>query len=323
MYNIIAQTTSGGLFSDGYQPVEDLENVVANFSMNAVIFGSIILFVLLVVAALTRDRIPKLKLPLFSGITLTVVAVSVAIIGGTIYLNVNSESGGPVHWHADFEMWACGQELELRDPIGALSNKIGTPTLHEHNDKRIHLEGVLVEEPDASIGKFFHVIDGAITDSAIRIPLNSDGPYFDDEDADYEIDQETRDYITQNYVNPGRDGDSATFVDGQTCADGTLADVQVFAYQLQRDENGRYVIEDGKTVFIQRKIEDPVDYIINGEPIVPPGDCLIFEFDKTKPSTDKLCRQFEVQGTGYTVVNEDGEEVDSLGNYIYKGVASE
>jgi len=320
MYNFIAQTTSGGLFSDGYQAVEDLEHTIANFSMNAVVFGSVVLFVLLVLAALTRDHIPKLKMPLFVGIVLTVVSVSLAIIGGTIYLNVNSESGGPIHRHADFELWACGQELELRDPIGALSNKIGTPTLHEHNDKRIHLEGVLVEKRDASVGKFFHVLDGGITNNAMRIPLNGDGPYFDDEEADYEVDRATRDYVAQNYIDSGRDGDSATFVDGQTCADGTIADVQMFAYEVLRDETGNYVVEDGKTVFVQRKIDDPVNFIINSESIVPPGDCLIFEFDKTKPETDKLCRQFEVQGTGYTIVNEDGQTVDSLGNYIYKGL---
>jgi hypothetical protein len=320
MYKIIAQTTSGGLFSDGYQPVEDLETVVSNFSMNAVLFGSLILIVLLIVAALTKERIPKLKMPLFSAIALTVTSVSLAIIGGTIYLNVNSESGGPVHWHADFELWACGQEMELRDPIGRLNNKIGSPSLHEHNDRRVHLEGVLVEERDASLGKFLYVLDGGITDSAIKIPLNSDGPYFDDEDGDYAVDPATRDYITQNYVDPGREGDYATFVDGQTCEDGTIADVQLFAYEVVRDNNGDYVVEDGKNIFIQRKIDDPVNYVINDDSIVPPGDCLIFEFDRTKESTDKLCRQYEVQGTDYTVINEDGEEIESLGNYKYEGV---
>ena len=72
-------------------------------------------------------------------IALTLTLSTGILIGSTIYLNTNSDSGGPVHWHADIEFWACGNEIELRDPTG-FSNKIGTGTLHEHDDHRIHLD---------------------------------------------------------------------------------------------------------------------------------------------------------------------------------------
>ena len=97
------------------------------------------------------------------------------MIVSTVYLNTISSSKGPVHWHADIEIWSCGKELELQDPEGSFSNKIGTATLHEHNDKRIHLEGVVVEPHDASLGKFFRVIGGEITPTSITVPTNT-GP---------------------------------------------------------------------------------------------------------------------------------------------------
>lgn len=311
------------LIDGSYVPQPDLENQISTLSFQAVIWGSIVLVVLVLISAAVREHLPKLKKPLFLAISLTVIATSFFLIGSTIYLNVNSESGGPVHWHADFELWACGEELELRDPTGALSNKIGSPSLHEHNDRRIHLEGVLVENRDASVGKFFYEIGGGISENGINIPLNEDGPYFDDEDQDYIGDQDVREALVREYVNQARNGDSATFIDGQTCPNGEQANFQMFAYEIATNEDGSYVEEDGATVYHQRKVEDPVNYMINGESVVPPGDCLIFEFSELKNETDKLCRQFEVHGTGHTIINEDGEEVESLGDYIYGGVLEE
>lgn len=311
------------LIDGSYVPQADLEQQISTNSYQAVMWGGLVLVVLIVLGSVARQHLPKLKMPIFAAISLTVAAVSFFLIGSTIYLNVNSESGGPVHWHADFEMWACGEELELRDPVGALSNKIGSPSLHEHNDRRIHLEGVLVEEHDASVGKFFHEIGGAISENGVNIPLNTDGPYFDDEDQDYTPNQEVRDALMREYVIQGRNGDNATFIDGQTCPNGNQANFQMFAYEVARNEDGSYLQEDGKTVYYQRKIDDPVDFIINSESTVPPGDCLIFEFSELKAETDKLCRQFEVYGTGHTIINEDGEKVESLGDYMYGGVVEE
>ncbi len=45
-------------------------------------------------------------------------AIAIAFILPTLYVitlivghNINSYTGGPVHWHADFEVWACGEKI--------------------------------------------------------------------------------------------------------------------------------------------------------------------------------------------------------------------
>lgn len=301
MKNILTSiANSTPVNGQGYVPTEDLEHTISQMSSNSVLWASLILAVLLIIGALTRERVPKLKAPIFILSSINVIAVTLFLIGSTVYLNVNSSSGGPVHWHADLEIWACDQELELRDPTGRLSNKIGTATLHEHNDTRIHLEGVVVEERDASLGKFFYVIDGNLTDSNVVVPVNGadNGDYFED-DTEATIDTATQKYIVDNYIDAGDEGDFATFIDGQTCPNGEQAEVQTFVYSVAKDSNGniRKVTVDGveKTVYTQRKLDNPQDYVITDESIVPPGDCVIVEFAPTKDYTDKICFQYIVQ----------------------------
>lgn len=176
----------------------DLEHQITSTSMTVVVWASLILLGLIGIAALSGQRSNLL----FGLIVITVLSSTVYLIGSTIYLNNVASSKGPVHWHADTEMWACGTEVDLKNPTGALSNKIGTSTLHEHNDKRIHLEGVVVSPPDASLSKFFRVIGGEITSRSLIIP--------------------------------GDEG-SKSYKNGQTC--GTApAEVQVFVYKTNAEK---------------------------------------------------------------------------------------
>ena len=162
-----------------------------------------------------------------------------------------SFSRGPVHYHADLEIWDCGEEIDLKNPEG-ISNKIGTATLHEHNDKRIHLEGVVMDDKSASLGRFFEVIGGYITQNSLSIPTNNG---------------------------------QLTLKSEYMCDNGAVKIQQVFAYKVQ----------DG--IYYQTKIEDPKNYVISSESNIPPGDCIIIEFDSFKNTTDKLCRSYKVAET--------------------------
>lgn len=223
----------------------ELEAKIADMSVKAVLLSTVILLALIGFTALTKKR----STTVFGLITATVLATSTFLISGTIYLNQVSISKGPVHWHADTEYWACGSELQLKDPTGFLSNKIGTSTLHEHNDQRIHLEGVVVTQDDATLGKFMRVIGGDLT--------------------------------SRSMVVPSTEG-TKSFVNGQKC-DGKDAEVQVFAIKTTPDKF--YTVE---------KLSDPAKYTITDQSNVPSGDCIIFEFDAPKATTDKLCRSYEV-----------------------------
>lgn len=262
----------------------DLEQRIINLSTNAVLFGSIILIVAVVAAALAKNKIPKLKLPFFIVIAGTMAAVTLTLVGSTIYLNVNSESGGPVHWHADYEIWACDTEVELRGPTGALSNKVGTSSYHEHDDKRIHLEGVVVDkEVDASLGKFMAGVGGYINDTRIEIPL-------DDEPHDWFTEASHDDGDEQNLsaaalltslVSTTPAGKVLNLKNGAGCGS-ELAKVQAFVYSFNKSND----------TYSQTKLADPAKYIVSDEPVVPPGDCVIIEYAVPKDRTNKLCKQY-------------------------------
>jgi hypothetical protein len=225
---------------------QDLELQIGAISLRVVAIASAIVIILILYAALAKSR----SHIVFGSIVVTVLAASIFLIGSTIYLNQISVSKGPVHWHADIEIWNCGEELDLLDPQGFLSNKIGTPTLHEHNDKRIHLEGVVVETRDASLGKFFQVIGGDLTKNSLIVPTN--------------------------------DG-KQSLISGQQCGD-QPAEMQTFLYRV--DESG--------DTYTQTKLADPAAHIIKDDSQVPPGDCVIFEFDQPKQKTDKKCTSWKV-----------------------------
>ena len=84
------------------------------------------------------------KAILFILIIIATLTVTSYLIYTTLYLNFTSATKGPVHWHADYEIWNCNEKLELMNPEG-FSNKIGSNVFHEHNDNRIHVEGVVTK----------------------------------------------------------------------------------------------------------------------------------------------------------------------------------
>lgn len=266
----------------------DLEHHIASLSRNIVIWAAILLAVLVIASVFLKERVPKLKPWLFGALAATLIIPTFFLIGSTIYLNVKSESGGPVHWHAGIEFWACGTELELRDPTGFLSNKIGTNTYHEHNDKFIHLEGVVVRKSeDASLGKFMRVVGGSLHENGIGVPLNEDK-------STWVVQGDARDGDKQGalspeelsrYVTHSPDGPVAQLNSGGSCGD-QPADLQVFVYSFDKENN----------TYSQRKLDDPAGYVIRDESSLgPPSDCIIFEFDTPRSHTDRLCEQYGIR----------------------------
>ena len=225
-----------------------LDSIVRDRSINFTVAASIFLLVLVVIAALIKKQGEALKVTLFVLMIGTISLTTLYLAGATIYKNQRSITGGPVHWHADFEIWNCGQKVNLKDPTG-WSNKIGTPVFHEHNDDRIHVEGVVLHQPDVNLGNFFNVIGGKLDSQTMTAPLN--------------------------------EGD-LTVNNGEMC-NGQPAMVQAFVYKSEGSN------------FSQQRITNPEDYLLSGESGIPPGDCIIIEFDAPKDKTDKLCQSYKVQ----------------------------
>ncbi len=93
--------------------------------------------------------------------------------GHTIYKNQLSETKGPVHWHADYEIFVCGEKLDLVDPTG-FANKVGSPLFHEHDDHRIHVEGTVDDVNNVNVGAFFNIVGGEITMTSLKYPNQVD-----------------------------------------------------------------------------------------------------------------------------------------------------
>ncbi len=262
----------------------DLERTISDLSFQSVSIGSLVIFSAVIIALFTRGKWPKLYFPLFVIIAGTTLLVTMALIVSTIYLNTKSYQGGPVHWHADIEYWACGNQMEIRDPTSTLSNKIGTPTLHEHDDQRIHLEGVPIDEYDASLQKFQEVIGGKITPTELKLPLNGNASDYFENFIDGDGETSKNAAMVRPYIVDVVDGALLSMINGTECGDSGPAELQVFRYRL-----------GANNTYVQEKMDVSKDIVIRGESEVPPGDCYVVEFDAVKDYTDKLCEQYGVR----------------------------
>ncbi len=102
-------------------------------------------------------------------IVIPIVLSSLYLAGHTVYENITSVTKGPVHWHADYQIWACGERLELHEPGSSLSNKQGNELLHGHEDDRIHIEGTITNLNEVALSKFFEANNGLLTNDQLKI----------------------------------------------------------------------------------------------------------------------------------------------------------
>lgn len=133
----------------------------------SIAFGVFILII--IIFHKTMDDMAKKAVYIL--LTALIAVVTFYLIITTLHLNVVSLTKGPVHWHADFEIWVCGREIQLAEPKG-LSNKQGVDLMHAHNDNRIHVEGVILDKKQASLGAFFYAIGGSLSSDGLKIPTD-------------------------------------------------------------------------------------------------------------------------------------------------------
>jgi hypothetical protein len=231
------------------------EENVRTSSVKVVIGASILVAILTVISLLNKDMSSRTKAFLFWSLAVVITLSTVYVAGSTIYLNMVSVTKGPVHWHSDFEMWKCGEKLDLANPAG-LSNRIGTPVFHEHGDNRVHVEGVVVRHNDVDFHTFFDAIGGSLENNRIVFPVHEG---------------------------------MVSVENGDLCS-GEPGTLQAFLYRVQNPDP---TVNTG-FVYTQEKIENFEDYVLAPYINVPPGDCIILEFDVEKERTDRICESYRV-----------------------------
>ena len=222
-------------------------------STTYIAIASVIAVILVAYSISQKDKSEGTKAFLFLGIAMPVVIATLHSAGSTVYLNLVSETKGPVHWHADFEVWDCSQKIDLIDPKG-FSNRVGTPLFHEHGDDRMHVEGVVVKKKDVDLHTFLEAVGGSISEDYLYVPTNS------------------------GHVEMSN---------GDLC-NGRQGKLQVFLYKVNDLHNTK------NWAYGQQKLENFEDYILSPYEVVPPGDCIIIEFDSEKEKTDKMCETYKI-----------------------------
>lgn len=222
----------------------------SNFYIESIIVSSLIILIASIYSVKKKKLNNKKKICLYLIISLSVLLTTIYLTYNTISLNINSVTGGPVHWHADFEIWACGEKLDLKNPVG-LYNRVGNPVLHEHNDNRIHIEGVVKDWEDINLENFFKTV-GITAENELQL-----------------TDSKLGDVVFKDCNNK-------------------KASPQVFLYKVKNPEN----LNNWK--FEQKKLEDYKNYVVSGYSQVPPGDCIILDFDEEKSETSHICESYKV-----------------------------
>jgi len=151
------------------------ESFFHQFNYTTVIALSIVTIVSCTIMLLTyKDSLIENQKRIIFGIIVLAAIVSTGyLVGNTVYMSLTSWSKGLVHWHADFEILICGQKVVLPEPTG-IANRVGTEEIHHHGDYRIHLEGVMKEREDATLGNFFDAIDVHFSNEKILNMDNGD-----------------------------------------------------------------------------------------------------------------------------------------------------
>ncbi len=150
-------------------PPLQLAHTLQENAYNVVGISALALIVLVAYSIKKKPRKEKIKKMLFVGIAFFAIASNLYLAGATIYTNTVSPTGGPVHWHTDYELWSCGERMDLIDPTG-IDNRVGTWEVHEHNDDRMHIEGTILNMEQATFHHFFETVGSTFDEKGIVFP---------------------------------------------------------------------------------------------------------------------------------------------------------
>jgi len=225
------------VFSHEEELVEATEGLAEILKSNSVEFITIAAFLvsILVLVSLTiKNKSEETNWLLFLGIAIPIILATGYSAYSTIYLNVISETKGPVHWHADYEVWSCGEKIDLVKATG-LSNKVGNPIFHSHGDNRIHVEGVVVDTNGVDLHNFFETVGGYLENDRIEMPTN---------------------------------GRTLVMKNGDLC-NGKEGKLQVFLYKIKNPEDTKkWIFEQQKLENFEDYVLSPYSQIPQGDCII-------------------------------------------------------
>lgn len=231
--------------------------------------GGIFIAVLLVVSILKKEKTEELRLLLFVGMIVPIVFVTLYLAIDTILENTTSATRGPVHWHADYKIFVCGKNQETQGGVKGVTKTLA------HADEAVDLK-----DPKGISNRVgssdFHEhgdnrihVEGTIRDLA-DVSLKK---FFATVGGE----------LTPNMLRLPTNAGELIVKNGMPCPDDKAGTLQAFVYQTRNN------------IVTQEKLTNFPDYVLSPYGTIPPGDCLIFEFDsQIKDKTDNICPFYEI-----------------------------
>ncbi|MEK6862001.1 MAG: hypothetical protein AABY07_08610 [Nanoarchaeota archaeon] len=87
---------------------------------------------------------------------------------------VESYTKGPVHWHAELNVYICGKKVGVPEELPQGQHHLGLPLLHTHADGLIHIEGQIWKKEDITLGAYMDAINVPFANNTI-IDYKNDG----------------------------------------------------------------------------------------------------------------------------------------------------
>lgn len=179
---VVALTVAGIL----YVPEVNFVHYVPEFMLGGLVLMVVVTFVSV---AKEKELSEQGKMILMTGFLLAILVPSIYATSAYSHRIATSWSGGEVHWHADYEVVVQDEngeyhQLDLIDParfcqqseeggyMCRLNDRTGVTEYHEHNDRRIHLEGTAKTREEATLRVFFQTFGGDLTNTRLVYPTN-------------------------------------------------------------------------------------------------------------------------------------------------------
>lgn len=150
--------------------------------------GAISTLVLTVIALYKEgDMTETQKKLIMSGFLVAILTPTIFGAAAFIHESETSWTNGEIHYHADYEVLVdtngtltrtnlvnpqefCKTTEHESSYMCKLNDRTGAVSYHEHNDQRIHLEGVFKDREDASLAAFFETFGGELSNSRMVYP---------------------------------------------------------------------------------------------------------------------------------------------------------
>ncbi len=254
-----------------------LEPLMQGVSVDSVVIGGALLIGLIFFLVHHKFDLRPVFFYAFGAVSLVVTTV---LLLSTSLLQIQSGTAGAAHTQAEIEFWVCGTE------ISPLTHNLSNDRRFSQGAKRVYLSGFTPADDEAgSLRGYVAALGGELQDESLRLPLAAQ----DDEwtmpeqlrDGDPQGDLDTR-FMQRYMIRQNTGSPDESFIDitsGQRCPRSTETELQVFVYSADPDSNS----------YQQQKLDNPSQYRFTAGQPVPPGDCVIVEFDESKDRTDKLC----------------------------------